>query len=137
MAITILGVDERVVIDKILVSSVIRRVDINHVNLALMRIAESSEGFEVVAFDKYMVRCIGRVGEDGSALHFLKHRKMVAKTLLDILGLILPYKTIFLLFVEQFEQCRLLFVSQSFESLYLVFQSRFVHLRVLSLFIMA
>ena len=80
-----------------------------------------------------MVWGIGRVGEDGSALHFLKQRKMVAKTLLDILGLILPYKTVFLLLVEQFELCRLLFVSQSFESLYLVFQSRFVHLRVLSL----
>ena len=127
MAITILGVDERVVIDKILVSSVIRRVDINHVNLALMRIAESSEGFEVVAFDKYMVRCIGRVGEDGSALHFLEYRQTVAKTLLDILGLVLPYKTVFLLFVQQFEQCRLLFVGQSFNGQYLFPKLRFVH----------
>ena len=51
MAITILGVNVRVVVNKILVSSVIRRLYLYHVNLALMRIAESSERFEIVAFD--------------------------------------------------------------------------------------
>ncbi|MGM9779486.1 MAG: hypothetical protein ACI3ZD_14340, partial [Prevotella sp.] len=82
MTIAILGIHKGVVVDKILVSRIIRRIDIYHINLTLMSIAESSEGFEVVAFNENMVGSIGRVGEDGSLLHFLEHRKTVSKTFL-------------------------------------------------------
>ena len=59
MAVAVFLVHKRVVINKVLVSRVIRRIDIYHINLALMRICKSGKGFKVIALNEYMIRRIG------------------------------------------------------------------------------
>ena len=59
MAVAVLLVHKLVVIDKILVAGVIRRIDVDNVNLALVRIGKGGQGFEVVSLNEDMV---GRTG---------------------------------------------------------------------------
>ena len=127
MTITILAVYKRIVVDKILVTRVVRRININHIDFTIMGIAEGSESFEVVALYKDMIGGISIIADDGTVCHFLEHRQFVLQTRLNLLGLVLPHKTILLLRAEQLQQLRLLLIRKTFEFIYLLCEFVFVH----------
>ena len=55
MAIAILFVHKLIVVDKVLVTSIIRRVNVNDIYLPCMSIRESGEGIEVISLNEHMV----------------------------------------------------------------------------------
>ena len=59
MTVRILFIHKLVVINKIVIPCIIRRIDINHINLTLVSIGKSSKGFKVVSLDKDMIGGIG------------------------------------------------------------------------------
>ena len=65
MAIRIFFVYEAVVIDEVVIAGIVRRIDIDDINLALVRVGKGGEGFEIIAFDKDMVWCIAIGTDDG------------------------------------------------------------------------
>ena len=97
MTITVFTVYKRIIIDKILIACIVRRIDIYHVNLALVSISESRERFEVVTFDKDMVRRIGRLTHDGTLRHLRENRQFVHKTCFYFFWLVLPHQAVLLL----------------------------------------
>lgn len=118
MTIAVFLVYKRIVVDKILIACIVRRIDIYYVNLALVSISESGERFEVVTFDKDMVRRIGRIAHDGAFGHFGKNRQFVHKTCFYFFRLVLPHQAILLLRTKKLNKRSLLFVCQSFELRY-------------------
>ena len=104
MAVAVFLVHKRIVIDKVFVTRVIRRVDINDINHPCMAITKSSKHFEVITLDKNMVWRLSVIADNGTFRHFNKHRLLVEHSLLYILGLVLPNQTILLLRTKQLDQ---------------------------------
>lgn len=96
-------INKRIVIDKILIASIIRRIDINNINLPCMGITKGCKGFEVITFYKNMVWSLSIIAEDGTFRHFNKHRLLVDHSLFSILRLVFPNQTILLLRTKQFD----------------------------------
>ncbi len=67
-----------IVILKIFFTSIIWRVNINHINLTLVRIGKSGKGFEVVALDKDMVGRIGFGADESLCGVFHQYRQLLA-----------------------------------------------------------
>ena len=116
-----------IIIFKVIFPSVIRRIDIYHVNLALVSISESGERFEVVTFDKDMVGRIGRVAHDGAFGHFGKNRQFVHKTCFYFFRLVLPHQAVLLPRTKKLNKRSLFFVCQSFELRYFFRKLIFVY----------
>ena len=127
MTIAVFTVYKRIVVDKILIACIIRRINIYHVNLTLVCISESGERFEVVTFDKDMVRRIGRIAHDGAFGHFGKNRQFVHKTCFYFFRLVLPHQAILLLRAQKLNKRSLLFVCQAFELRYFFRKLIFVY----------
>ena len=104
MAVAVFLINKRIVIDKILIACIIRRIDINDINLPCMGITKSCKGFEVIAFNKNMVWSLSVIAEDGTFRHFNKHRLLVDHSLLSIFGLVLPNQTILFLRTKKLDQ---------------------------------
>ncbi len=51
----ILFVNELVIINKIVIPRIVRRIDVNDINLSLVRIGQRSKRFEVITLDNNMV----------------------------------------------------------------------------------
>ena len=68
MAVAILGVHIAVIIDKVLVAGIIRRIDVDNINISVVGIGEFGEGGEVVALNDKMVGGSGIIGDYG--MHF-------------------------------------------------------------------
>ena len=51
MAVGVLGVNERVVVDKVLVAGVVGRIDVDDVDFSGVGVGKRCEGFEVVALN--------------------------------------------------------------------------------------
>ena len=127
MAIAVFTVYKRIVVDKILIACIVRRINIYHVNLALVSISESGERFEVVTLDKYMVGRIGSIAHDGAFGHFGKDGKLIHKTCFYFFRLVLPHQAILLLRTKKLNKRSLLFVCQSFELRYFFRKLIFVY----------
>lgn len=110
MAIAVFTVYKRIVVDKILIAGIVWRIDIYHVNLALVSISESSESFEVVTLDKDMVGRIGRVAHDGTLRHLRENRQFVHKTCFNFFWLVLPHQAVLLLRTKKLNKRSLFFV---------------------------
>ena len=117
MAISILAVNIRVVIDKVLVAGVVRGVYIDYIDFALVGVSESGKGFEVVALDKYMVGSIGIIGDNGATIYLFQYRQLGAQTLLHLFRFVLPNKTVGLCLVEKPEQRRAFIIGQALQGL--------------------
>ena len=130
MTISVLLVHKTVIIDKILITGVVRRIDVDDVNPALVRIGKGSQGFEIVTFDKDMAGRIGILTDDSLAGVFNQHRQFFAKPFLHLFGLVFPDQTIFLLLAEQLYQCRFLVVCQTIYSAYLICQFILIHKQI-------
>ena len=61
MTIRVFCIYKRVIIDEILITRIIRRIDVDDINLSLMGIAEGSEGFKVITLNDYMIRGISLI----------------------------------------------------------------------------
>ena len=129
MAIAVFTVYKRIVVDKILIACIIRRIDIYHVNLALVSISESGERFEVVTFDKDMVGRIGSIAHDGAFGHFGKNGQFVYKAYFYFLRLVLPHQAILLLRTKKRNKRSLLFVCQAIELRYFFRKFIFIHVQ--------
>lgn len=129
MAIAVFAVYKRIVVDKILIACIVRRIDIYHVNLALVCISESRECFEVVTLDKDMVGRIGRVAHNGTLRHLRKNRQFIHETCLYFFRLVLPHQAILLLRTKNLNKRSLLFVCQSFELRYFFRKFIFIHVQ--------
>ena len=116
-----------IIIFKVIFPSVIRRIDIYHVNLALVSISESGERFEVVTFDKDMVGRIGSIAHDGTLRHLRENWQFVHKTCFYFFRLVLPHQAILLLRTKKLNKRSLLFVCQSFELRYFFRKLIFVY----------
>ena len=119
MTIAVFTVYKRIVVDKILIACIIRRINIYHVNLALVSISESGERFEVVTFDKDMVGRIGRLTHDGTLRQLRENRQFVHKTCFYFFRLVLPHQAILLLRAQKLHKRSLLFACQAFKLRYL------------------
>lgn len=95
MAIAVFTVYIRIVVNKILIARIVRWINIYHINLTLMCISKSGERFEVVTFDKDMVRRIGRLTHDGTLRHLRENRQFVHKTCFYFFWLVLHTKPYF------------------------------------------
>ncbi len=56
MAVTILFIYKRIVIDKVLITSIVRRIDVNNIYLPCMRIRKGGKRIEVVSLNEHMIR---------------------------------------------------------------------------------
>ncbi len=56
MAKAIFFIYKRVVVDKVLITCVIRRININYINLPCISISKSSKSIEVITFYENMIR---------------------------------------------------------------------------------
>lgn len=63
MSITIFPIYKSIIIRKVLITCIIRRIDINDINLPCMGITKSCKGFEVIAFNKNMVWSLSVIAE--------------------------------------------------------------------------
>ena len=97
MAISIFLIYKRIVINKILVTRIIRRIDIDNINHPCMGITKSSKRFDVITLDKNMVWSLSIIADNGTFRHFNKHRLLVDHSLLSIFWLVLPNQTILFL----------------------------------------
>ena len=97
MTIIILWVNICIIIFEIFFTSIVRRIDINDINLPCMGITKSCKGFEVITLDKNMVWRLSIIAEDGTFWHFNKHRLLADHSLLSILRLVFPNQTVLLL----------------------------------------
>ncbi len=120
MAVAILRIHIRIVVDKVFVASVVRRIYVDNIYLAGMGICQCGERFKVVTFDKHMVRRILSIADDGTLLHLGQHRQFIFQPCLYLLWLILPYKSIFLLGTQQSKQRRLLLIAEPLCGTYFV-----------------
>ena len=55
VAVAVLGVDVGVVVDEVFVASIVRWIDVDHIDFAGVGVGEGGEGFEIVALDYDMV----------------------------------------------------------------------------------
>ena len=129
MTIAVFAVYKRIVVDKIFIACIIRRIDIYHVNLALVCISKSGERFEVVTFDKDMVGRIGRVAHNGTLRHLRKNRQFIHETCFYFFRLVLPHQAILLLRAQKLYKRSLLFVCQAIKLRYLFRKFIFIHVQ--------
>ena len=116
-----------IIIFKVIFPSVIRRIDIYHVNLALVSISESGERFEVVTFDKDMVGRIGSIAHDGTLRHLRENWQFIHKTCFYFFRLVLPHQAVLLLRTKKLNKRSLLFVCQAIELRYFFRKLIFVY----------
>ncbi len=93
-----------IIIQKILITCIIRRIDINDINHPSMGITKSSKRFDVITLDKNMVWRLSVIADNGTFRHFNKHRLPVDHSLLSIFGLVLPNQTILFLRTKKLDQ---------------------------------
>ena len=117
MTVGILSVNIGIVIDEIFVARVVRRIDIDDINLAFVGVAEGCESFKVVALDKDMVGGIRSIGDDAAFLYLGQHGKLLAQAFLHVLLFIFPNKAVFLMLPKQPYQVTLFLVGEAFELL--------------------
>ena len=129
MAKRIFWIYKSIIILKILFPSIIRRINIYYVNLALVSISESSERFEVVTLDKYMVGRIRRIAHDGTLLYLRENGQFIHKTCFYFFWLVLPHQAILLLRTKKLNKRSLFFVCQAFELRYLFRKFIFIHIQ--------
>lgn len=55
MAVVVFGVNVGVVIDEVLVAGIVRGIDVDNVDFALVSVGKCCQGFEVVALNYYVV----------------------------------------------------------------------------------
>ena len=73
MFIAIFAVNKVIIIFPVSSTCVVRRIDVDNINLSLMGIAEGSECFKVVTLNQYMVGSIRLIAQYRLVLHFAKH----------------------------------------------------------------
>lgn len=122
MAVAIFGVYIAVVIDKIFVAGIVWWIYIDYIYLAFVGVSKCGKGFEIISFDKYMVRRIGIVGNDATTLNLPQNRKFVTQTFNHIFRLIFPNKAISFVLIEKSEKCRAFIIRQSFQGFDAVYQ---------------
>lgn len=83
-------------------SSIIRRINVNHIHLTLVRITKGCKGFEVIALNQNMVGSIGRIRNQSTFFDFGQHRQFIPKAFLHVFGFVLPNQTIFLVRPQKF-----------------------------------
>lgn len=55
MAVAVLGVNVGVVIDEVLVAGIVRGIDVDNVDFALVSVGKCCQGFEVVTLNYYVI----------------------------------------------------------------------------------
>lgn len=58
-----------IIISKIIITSVVRRININYVNFTLMCISQGGEGFQIISLNQNMVRGIFIFTDYGTFLY--------------------------------------------------------------------
>ena len=113
MSIAVFGIYKRVVIDEVLVACVIRRIDVDDINLSLMRIAEGSECFEVVTLNQNMVRSIRFIAQYCLVFYFTQNGQRVTQPFLYVFWFIFPHQSILLMLTQQPDEAATLVVGQA------------------------
>ncbi len=89
----VVNIDIVVVVFPVLRSRIVRRIDIDHVYLARVRVRERGQGVVVVTLYQDMRRS-GRVVRDSARLVSHEHRQRALALFHHIFGLILPHEAI-------------------------------------------
>ena len=95
----IIFINESIVIFEIVLTAVIRWVDVDNINLARVSVGKLGECGEVVALNYEVVGSVGVVRYnrvDFIVVALDEDREVFAKTFLDVFGLFFPYKPVFL-----------------------------------------
>lgn len=108
---TIFAVYKTIIVFKVLVTRVIRRINIDYINLPLMRIAQISEGMKVVTFNDGMIWVFISI-ENSLTIVLMHNRYLPPELLLDIFGRIFPHKTILLGLSKKFLDVLLLSLAK-------------------------
>ena len=103
----ILAVDKSIIIYEIFLASIVRRVDVDNINLARVGVRQLRECGEIVALDNEMigsVRVIGNYRVDFIIVALDEDREVFAKAFLDVFGLFFPHKPELLITTNEFKQ---------------------------------
>ncbi len=123
----ILAIHECVVINKIFIARIIRRIDVDYINLAGMGICQSGECLKVITFDENVIRGIWIFANDSSFFDFCQDRKFISESLFNSLRLVFPDKTIFFMSFQQLNKSRFLFIAKTFNTMNLTNQFLFIN----------
>ena len=110
MAVTILFIHKRIIIDKVLVTSIIRRVNVNDIYLPCMSIRKCGEGIEVISLNEHMIGRTDRRGVQtlGGILH--ENGQFLLHTVVSLFRAVLPYKSVTFLLAYHLQQLVLQFL---------------------------
>lgn len=126
----VFGVYIRIIIFEILVASIIRRVNVDYINLAGVSVGQFGKGRKIVSLDYNVVwrlRVIRYYWVDFIVIALYEDGKLVTQTIFDVLRLFFPNKAILLVATQQVEQRGLFLVFETFKGLYFSCQFCFVH----------
>ena len=116
MTITIFSINPIIIIfEFVFFPCIVRRIDIDDINLAFVGVAEGCEGFEVVALDEDMVGSIRSIRDDAALLYLGQHGKLLAQAFLHVLLFVFPNKAVFLMLPKQPYQVTLFLVGEAFK----------------------
>ena len=113
MAITVFRIHKRVVIDEILVTRIVRRIDVDDINLAFVGITEGGKGFQVVTLYQNMVGSIRLAAQYCLVLYFAEYGKFFTQPFLYIFRFVFPYKSILFVFTQQPDEAATLVIAKT------------------------
>ncbi len=105
-------VNKAVIVDKILISCVIRRIDVDYVYPAHVGVGEGDERVKIVAFDENMVQSIRRRTYNRTLLDLRQDRNPLPLVLLGRLRLVFPDKTILFSLPQRINHLRLFLIAE-------------------------
>ena len=123
----IIFIHKRVIIDEVLIARIIRRIDVDDINLSLMGIAEGSKSLQVVTLNQNMIGGIWLVTRYRLVLHFSQNGQRLSQPFFYVLWFILPHQPILLMLTQQPDEAAALVVAKTLQGLQLADEFRFVY----------
>lgn len=114
----IIFINESVVIFEIVLAAIIRRVDVDNINLARVCVRKLRQCSEVVALDYEVIRSIGVIRNNRVDFFIValdEYRQVFPEAFFNVFGLFFPYKPILFMTSYKFEQRSFFLVAQPFK----------------------
>jgi len=91
MAPSVVLVNTRIIINKLLIACVVWRIDVDDIDFPRMRVLECSDCVEIIAINEDMVGDIGIFAKDTTGNDLLEDWEFFPQFLFDCLWLVLPH----------------------------------------------
>lgn len=107
-----------VIVFEIFVPSVVRRINVDNINLARVCVRKLRQCSEVVALDYEVIRSIGVIRNNRVDFFIValdEYRQVFPEAFFNVFGLFFPYKPILFMTSYKFEQRSFFLVAQPFK----------------------